>query len=407
LVKQIVKMKQWKNFYPSTALLPEWDLLSVILTYLNLLPSDPRVKHVKGHQDDDALICTLPLPAQLNCEADALATESLEAILAPIPLVPVFPSAVCQIDIRDATSTRRLQSALRWSAATPDMVAYLKDRNKWDQSQYDLICWSAFSSARNTIVSPRFVPKFCHRHLPVGVKAHRNDPKYSPCCPACGDPLETNEHLLMCSAPSRIAWRQQFIRALDKELHRLHTATSMITFITTVFDRLFDGRIIPQNAEFADILITQASIGWMPLFRGYWSTEWLVSHQHLVLTSPVLNVAHQKSRCKHQDQWLGKVASFVMRQVHQLWMLRNNERHGVTPAEKETRMRITVERELDQVYANRLSCELCHQAIFYDDITLHKKQPLLELRNWLSMYTVLIKISCKRRLEADLLMAGT
>jgi hypothetical protein len=140
LVKHIVKMQHWKTFYPSTVLLPEWDLLSIILTYLKLLPSDPLVKHVKGHQDDEVPVCILPLPAQLNCEADALATESLDAILAPIPLVPVFPSAVCQLDIRDATSTRRLQSALCWSAATPDMVAYLKDRNKWDQSQYDLIC---------------------------------------------------------------------------------------------------------------------------------------------------------------------------------------------------------------------------------------------------------------------------
>jgi hypothetical protein len=211
----------------------------------------------------------------------------------------------------------------------------------------------------------------------------------------------------MCRHPSRIVWQQQFIRALDKELCRLHIASSMTTFITTVFDRLFDGRIIPQNNEFADIMQTQATIGWMPIFRGYWSTEWLVAHHNLLLASPVLNAADQQSRYKHQDQWLGKVASFVMSQVHQLWMLRNNERHGVTPAEKETRMRITVERKLDQVYAKRLSCELCHQAIFYDDISLYKKQPLLELRNWLSMYTVLIKISCKRRLEADLLMAVT
>jgi hypothetical protein len=96
-----------------------------------------------------------------------------------------------------------------------------------------------------------------------------------------------------------------------------------------------------------------------------------------------------------------------MRQVHQLWMLRNNERHGVTPAEKETRLRITVERELDQVYARRDFCEPCHQAIFYADIAQHKQQPLLELRNWLSMYTVLVKISCKRRQEAELLLAVT
>jgi hypothetical protein len=120
-----------------------------------------------------------------------------------------------------------------------------------------------------------------------------------------------------------------------------------------------------------------------------------------------LNIVNQKSRYKQQYQWLGKVVGFVMRQVHQLWMLRNNERHGVTPAEKETRLRITVERELDQVYASRALCEPCHQAIFYNDINIHKQQPLLALRNWLSMYTVLIQISCKRRLEAELEMAVT
>jgi hypothetical protein len=164
---------------------------------------------------------------------------------------------------------------------------------------------------------------------------------------------------------------------------------------------------MPQNNEFADIMATQAAIGWMALFRGYWSTAWLVAHQHLVLTSPVLNETDQQSRFKHQDQWLGKVASFVMRQVHQLWMLRNNEQHGVTPAEKETRLRITVERALDLVYASRELCEPCHQAIFYADIALHKQQPLLDLRNWLSMYTVLIKISCKRRQDAVLQVAVT
>jgi hypothetical protein len=187
------------------------------------LPTEPLVQHVKGHQDDDALVCTLPLPAQLNCEADALATEALESIPAPIPIVPVFPSAVCQLNVREATTTRQYPSSIRWSTVTPDMVEYLKDRNQWDQIQYDSICWLAFSLARNTTVSPRFIPKHCHRHLPVGVNAHRNKSKYSPSCPACGDPLETNEHFLICSAPSRIAWRKQFISSLDKELWRLHT----------------------------------------------------------------------------------------------------------------------------------------------------------------------------------------
>jgi hypothetical protein len=74
LVNRIVKMKSWKSLYPSATLMPEWDLLSIIMEYLPCLPSDPLIKHEKGHQDDDAPVHTLPLPAQLNCEANAMAT---------------------------------------------------------------------------------------------------------------------------------------------------------------------------------------------------------------------------------------------------------------------------------------------------------------------------------------------
>jgi hypothetical protein len=129
LVKRIASMQKWETFYPSSALLSEWDILSVILAFLKKLPSVPLVQHVTGHQDDDQPVHLLPLPAQLNCEADALTTLALDAISSPIPLVPVFPSAMCQLDIREETITRRHASALRWSATTPTMIDYLCDRN--------------------------------------------------------------------------------------------------------------------------------------------------------------------------------------------------------------------------------------------------------------------------------------
>jgi hypothetical protein len=44
------------------------------------------------------------------------------------------------------------------------------------------------------------------------------------------------------------------ISALDKELRRLHTGASMTTFLKTELDHLFNGRIIPQNNEFAAIM---------------------------------------------------------------------------------------------------------------------------------------------------------
>jgi hypothetical protein len=85
LVDTIAQMMSWETMYPSNALASEWDILSVILEYIHQLPFPPSVQHVKGHQDKEAPVATLPLPAQLNCEADALATAALIVIAAPIP----------------------------------------------------------------------------------------------------------------------------------------------------------------------------------------------------------------------------------------------------------------------------------------------------------------------------------
>jgi hypothetical protein len=134
--------------YPSNALKSEWDILSVILDYIPLLPVPLSVQHVKGHQDKEAPVSIRSLSAQLNCEADALATEALLAIAAPIPMSLVFPSAVCQLDVDDATVTRKIQASLRFSAMAPAMSQYLRDRNDWDEAAYASVSWPAFGSAR-------------------------------------------------------------------------------------------------------------------------------------------------------------------------------------------------------------------------------------------------------------------
>jgi hypothetical protein len=148
---------------------------------------------------------------------------------------------------------------------------------------------------------------------------------------------------------------------------------------------------------------------WMDAnFRGFWSTSWLASHHALLLLRSGRTPTVQAKRLKHQDPWLASVASFVMRQAHQLWIIRNIERHGVTPSEKESRLRITIERELEELYVTRLLYQLQHRALFMEDIALHKTKPLLEIRNWISMYFVIIKLSCQRHLDAQVLThAGT
>jgi hypothetical protein len=98
LVDTITKVMEWSTLYPSNALASEWDILSVILAHILQLPVHPSVQHVKGHQDKEARMSTLPLPAQLNCEADALATAALILITAPILQSLVF--SVCSVSAR-------------------------------------------------------------------------------------------------------------------------------------------------------------------------------------------------------------------------------------------------------------------------------------------------------------------
>jgi hypothetical protein len=92
-----------------------------------------------------------------------------------------------------------------------------------------------------------------------------------------------------------LSWRP---KALEKELRRLHTADKLIQFMKNAFDRLFERHIIPQHRDCSLVVNAQASIGWMHLLRGFWSTEWLDAHQSLVLASPVRDPTEQATRIK-------------------------------------------------------------------------------------------------------------
>jgi hypothetical protein len=284
----------------------------------------------------------------------------------------------------------------------PAMSQYLPDRNDWDDASYESVSWPAFGSARLSTSNSRFIPKYSHRHLPVGEKANRNNSKYSPCCPACSAPLETNEHFLLCAAPSRLQWRQKFLASLERELTCLYTSQAMIPFLKETIDRLLDGKIISCTpGTFHEIAVSQNWIGWMSLFRGFWSHKWLLdAHLAHVRAVPLQDPKDQETRQKHQDRWLNTVARFVMRKCHQFWKLRNNERHGVTPDEKVVALRITAERELAKLYDRREDCEPHHSRLFFPTLEEHNRQTLSEIRNWISMHSSIIRISCERNLEA-------
>jgi hypothetical protein len=83
----LVQVSQWKNKLDdiSDMLKPEFDLLVAIhRTNEELRTRATKLqqpKHVKGHQETRTPVHLLSLEAQLNMEADALATEALTGVL--------------------------------------------------------------------------------------------------------------------------------------------------------------------------------------------------------------------------------------------------------------------------------------------------------------------------------------
>jgi hypothetical protein len=174
----------------------------------------------------------------------------------------------------------------------------------------------------------------------------------------------------------------------------------MIMFLKHTIDRFLDGNIFSCTGMFHEIAASQNRIGWMSLFRGFWSNKWLQAYLAHVRAVPLQDPKDQETRQKHQDRWLNTVARFVMRKCHHLWKLRNDEHHGVTPGEIATAFRTTAERELAKLYDRREDCKPRHRSLFFSTLEDHKRQTLSEIRNWISMHSSIIRSSCERHLVA-------
>jgi hypothetical protein len=194
----------------------EYDILAQSYLLLQEYLVTPKILHVKGHQDDKTPYRNLPLPAQLNCDADSLATTELRSLPNLIKRVPLFPSAKVQLLISDQSVTRNIPGAIRRSYGYHRLLTYCK-RFQWTQSSVDSINWDGFAAAfRSCFKQRNFAFKLCSRLLPTGKNLHRNESRYDHRCPACNEPQECNDHLFQCTAVSRQRWRNKTTSALRK-----------------------------------------------------------------------------------------------------------------------------------------------------------------------------------------------
>jgi hypothetical protein len=160
---------------PLEPLSPEWDIVVGVQQLLHDLPGI-QLQHIKGHQDRERDFDRLPLLAQLNIDADALANRYQKEHGSFRPEVLMTRWAGVHLILPTGTVTSHYESAIRYHASASPLKEHLRNRNQWSQATFDSINWSAHGKCIRTNIHRRaHIIKLVHGILPTNAKLHRND----------------------------------------------------------------------------------------------------------------------------------------------------------------------------------------------------------------------------------------
>jgi len=118
---------EWKRT-PNSTQASDYDVLAEIWATHNLLPvtSCPAVLHIKGHQDKKTAYEQLPLPAQLNVDANKLAGDYMAAHPdTDYTVVPVLPTSGVQLHLPAGTITYNMKKEVSMARTTEPMKQHM------------------------------------------------------------------------------------------------------------------------------------------------------------------------------------------------------------------------------------------------------------------------------------------
>jgi hypothetical protein len=138
--------------------------------------------------------------------------------------------------------------------------------------------------------------------------------------------------------------------------------------------------------RYAILIRTQEAIGWGHLVRGRLSSEWANLQQdyvYRVLPKTKFDAA----------KWHRKIVNPMLVDCHNLWILRNEERHGKEQTQKRTRRLAQLERELIELYKYHTEVLASDRDIFSTPISGFLTLPPAEITKWIKSRKPIILFS--------------
>ncbi len=210
--------------------------------------------------------------------------------------------------------------------------------------------------------------------------------KYSLKCPGCREEPETQQHYIQCLAPSRLEWRVKLLAALQIQMEKLGTNMNLQESIAHCIDSALSDRAITVSGPFYKALEAQSKIGWVSMLRGHWSKEWQQAYEQSY-QSPSEETRKERNR-RHltMARWQKKIIQSTWGFMSQLWTLRNDERHGIDKATRDSARREVLHKELEELYNRKDEYSLRVQRLLRTSYEIHIQETVTKIADWLDAY---------------------
>ena len=156
VMTRIATQLSWKCLSPGCTLAPDWGAINQMCEVMKLSLPSTAMEHIKGHQDSKVPKYKLPLPAQLNVEADESAGDCQKNNKDhDRSMVLRLPANCAQLHAKDTTVTSKHPSKLRFQMTFPKIQECLIQRNNWSLELFNSIDWDSHRMAITKTTLPR------------------------------------------------------------------------------------------------------------------------------------------------------------------------------------------------------------------------------------------------------------
>lgn len=315
---QRVQLSLARKSFASETLKIEYDIIQQIVSTikkLQIINIFINVQYIKAHQEIDE---NSTVQAKIHHWVDIWAGE---AHTLPEPRNPLrLPSMQAQLFLDNKIVTGQYKRNIRMEYYGPDLKQYLIRKNKWSENTFNDIDWNSLGSAIKSMSYHDIIrcQKISHNLLATNEREAKWYEHRSSACASCQQSLETFDHILQCTHPSRTQLRKTWINETKKYFLEIDTpplvATALIYGIHTWLDNktptLIELRVY-NNKSIIQAFNAQHKIGWQHIFRGRLSKKW----------SEIKNIP---------DNWGPKIIQETFNFSLQMWANRNEFEHSST-----------------------------------------------------------------------------